>query len=129
MRTHVLKRHLLLSLVAVTSFVGLFGLQLGRASDADAAVVGFCGNVLLRPVSVGSSAFCQTGYISNVYEVYGWGEHSVCVELQPWTATHCSTGTNGVYSGEPPAGDDFGWPTIKNHTETNNYASALYFTR
>lgn len=126
MNIHALKRHALMSLIALAAFAGALGVQLSQTPEADAAVIGFCGNAYLY---VNSANFCQGGQVEGAYEVYGWGEHSVCVELQPWSARHCSTGTNGVYSGEVPAADYYGVPTIGNNANVNQYVSAVYLTR
>lgn len=122
---------LLIAVVLLTS------IQLGSATQAAAdvvvpdAVVGFCGNVALGPLPGGSGqTWCQAGGVyGGLYQAYAWGEHSVCVEIQPWTNTRaCSTGTNGVYSGLTPAGLEYGFPTIQNNTATVNHASGIYLT-
>ena len=129
MHLESLKQTLALILIGVIGFVGVLGVQLANTSKADAASVGFCGNVLLGPLPGGSGqTWCQVGIIYGAYQAYGWGEHSVCVELPPLGSRACSSGTNGVYSGTAPAGLEYGYPTIKNNTGTAQYASGIYLT-
>lgn len=127
MHLHSLKHLCLTALVSATALAGIVGLGLTETSGADAATIGFCGNVALSPMRVGAPSFCQHEMVTN-YQVYGWGEHSVCVEDQPFGSRACSTGTNGVYSGEVPPSVGVGMPTIQNNTETVNYASGVYLT-
>lgn len=119
----------MLTLVAILSLAGAFTIQLAHTEKADAAVFGFCGNVLLGPYNgSGGQSWCQVGVVTT-YQAYAWGEHSVCVEVQPWGGRACSSGTNGVYSGETPPGNEWGYPTLQNNTNTNQHASGVYLTR
>jgi hypothetical protein len=129
MHLHSFKQLGLMALVSATALAGTVGLALTETSGADAAVIGFCGNVALGPMS-GSGpglAWCQHELVAN-YQAYAWGEHSVCVEDQPYGSRACSTGTNGVYSGEVPPEVGVGAPTIHNNTNTVNHASGVYLT-
>ena len=136
MHTGFLKRRLLLGLVSIASLAGVFALQLAQTATADAeglspdATVGFCGNVLLGPQGGGGAqTWCQVGMVGT-YQAYAWGEHSVCVGIPPLEENYrCSSGTNGVYSGELPASYEYGYPTIHNNVNINNHASGIYLTR
>jgi hypothetical protein len=126
MHLHSLKHLCLTALVSATALAGIVGLGLTETSGADAATIGFCGNVALAPMG-GSGNYCQHELVAN-YQAYAWGEHSVCVEDQPFGSRACSTGTNGVYSGEVPPSVGVGAPTIDNNTNTVNYVSGIYLT-
>jgi hypothetical protein len=136
MSLRYLRGRLGLGLIVLASFVGVFLVQ-SYLSNANAevaspdATVGFCGNVLLGPQGGGGAqTWCQAGFIeAGLYQAYAYGEHSVCVEIEEWNTRRCSTGTEGVYSGETPAGHEYGTPTIQNNTNTNNHASGIYLTR
>jgi hypothetical protein len=120
----------MLILIAAASLAGAFAVQLAHTQKADAATIGFCGNVQLGPMNgSGGQSWCQVGLISSVYQAYAWGEHSVCVNIAPWSVRACSSGTNGVYSGQLVGGpNEWGYPTLENNTNTNNYSSGVYFT-
>jgi hypothetical protein len=112
----------------MVSLAGIFTIQLAHTQKAEAAVYGFCGNVLLGPQGGGNGqTWCRVGMVGT-YQAYAWGEHSVCVEVQPWGGTACSSGTNGVYSGQTPPGSEIGWPTIFNNVNISQHASGVYLT-
>jgi uncharacterized membrane protein len=127
-----LKRQLMMALIGLLVIAAAISVSLARTEKAEAGVVGFCGNVLLGPMNgSGGQSWCYTGSGSVVatYQAYAWEEHSVCVNIPPWTVTACSSGTNGVYSGQLPPGNELGTPNIWNNTNTTQYASGVYFTR
>jgi hypothetical protein len=136
------KRWALLSAVAIATLGAAFAVLLAQSGNATAGVaspaatVGFCGNVQLGALdgSGGGQTWCNGPLVeSGLYQVYGYGEHSVCVEAAPWNGTRaCSSGTNGVYSGEvpglPETGVQYGTPFIQNNTNTVQHASGIYLT-
>jgi hypothetical protein len=118
------------ALLAVGLLTTALGVQLAQTPNADANVIGFCGNVQLGPMNgSGKQSWCYNGTEADPYQAYAWGEHSVCVNLPPWSVTACSSGTNGVYSGELARGDEIAQPEIWNNTNTTQYASGVYLTR
>jgi hypothetical protein len=102
--------------------IGLLGLVLGPA-QATAGTFGFCENQLLA-----GGQGCVGGQ-ALMYQDYGWGDnHSVCVQLEPETASRrCSGGAEqGVYSGSL---EEWYWyPTIENNASGSNRVHGVYFT-
>jgi hypothetical protein len=120
-----LRRPLLFCLTALACASGFFAIQMSHASQANAAIYGFCENVLL-----GGGGYCTTPNYVNLYQAYAWGDdHSVCVDVREWQVRHCSSGPEvGVYSGVVPAPYEAGIPIIENNAAGNNYVHGLYLT-
>lgn len=124
MRAHSMRRRFGASIATLALLMCAIAVQFGHAPKAEAAVYSFCQNDQLGP-----NGYCDTGQTVPVYQAYAYGEHSVCIDIRPWSGLRrCSSGTNGVYSGVVTPETELGTPWIENNVATTNVVHGNYFT-